>query len=70
MENEVLHQTGNFNFFLGYISPLGGTGANKNIKIDIANDEILCNDPFEKIVNNEYSDLRDERKLLTIVERE
>jgi predicted nucleotidyltransferase component of viral defense system len=63
MQNEVLHQTGNFNFFLGYTGPLGGAGANKNIKIDIANDEMLCNDPVEKKVNNEYSDLTDEFKI-------
>lgn len=63
IQDEIVHQTGNFNFFLGYIGPLGGTGANKNIKVDIANDEILCSAPVEKIVNNEYSDLRDEFKI-------
>lgn len=55
-----MNQTGIFNFYLGYIGSLRGIGANKNIKVDIANDEMLCNDPVEKKVNNEYSDLRDE----------
>lgn len=35
------------------------------MKVDIANDEILCNDPVEKIVNNEYTDLSDEFKVLS-----
>jgi predicted nucleotidyltransferase component of viral defense system len=52
------------NFFLGYTGPLGGKGANKSIKVDIADDEILCNDPVEKNVHNEYSDLSEESKIL------
>ncbi len=52
------------NFYLGYTGPLGGKGANKNIKVDIADDEILCNEPVEKLVMNEYSDLQDEYKML------
>lgn len=63
-QDETQHQTGNYNFFLGYAGPLGGTGANKSIKVDIANDEILCNDPVEKIVYNEYSDLKDDYTVL------
>ena len=60
IQDEIVHQTGNYNFYLGYTGPLGGTRANKSIKIDIANDELLCNDPVEKNVNNEYSDLKEE----------
>ncbi len=48
------------NFYLGYTGPLGGKGANKNIKVDIADDEILCNNPDEMMVKNEYTDLNDE----------
>lgn len=65
LHDEVVHQTGNYNFYLGYTGPLGGIGTNKSLKVDIANDEILCNDPVEKIVNNEYTDLSDEFKILS-----
>lgn len=65
LHDEVVHQTGNYNFYLGYTGPLGGIGTNKSLKVDIANDEILCNDPVEKIVNNEYTDLSDEFKVLS-----
>ena len=60
IQDETVHQTGNYSYYLGYIGPLGGTGANKNIKVDIANDELLCNDPVEKNVYNEYSDLSED----------
>lgn len=63
--DEVVHKTGNYNFYLGYTGPLGGTGTNKSLKVDIANDEILCDDPVEKIVNNEYTDLNEEFKVLS-----
>ncbi len=53
------------NFYLGYTGPLGGKGANKSIKVDIADDELLCNDPVEKPVLTEYSDLQDEFKVLS-----
>jgi uncharacterized protein len=42
---------------LQYTGPLGGKGANKSIKIDIATDEILCTAPVELPVNNKYTDL-------------
>jgi predicted nucleotidyltransferase component of viral defense system len=65
IQNEVVHQTGNDNFYLGCTGPLGGIGTNKSLKADIANDEILCDDPVEKIVNNEYTDLDEEYKILS-----
>ena len=64
-QDPVINQTGNYTFYLGYTGPLGGAGANKSIKVDIANDEILCNDPLESNVNNEYSDLSEEFKVIT-----
>lgn len=64
IQDEKEHQTGNYNFYMNYTGPLGGVGANKSIKVDIANDEKLCNDPIEKIVHNEYSDLNEEFKIL------
>lgn len=63
IQDEKEHQTGNYNFYLSYIGPLGGVGANKSIKVDIANDEKLCNDPIEKVVHNEYSDLNEDFKI-------
>jgi predicted nucleotidyltransferase component of viral defense system len=65
IQDETEHQTGNYNFYLGYSGPLSGIGTNKSIKVDIANDEKLCSDPFEKIVHNEYSDLKDGFKILS-----
>lgn len=65
LQDETVHQTGNYNFYLGYIGPLGGTGSNKTIKVDITNDEKLCNKPVESIVLNEYSDLKDEFKVMS-----
>ncbi len=65
IQKETLYQTGNYNFFVGYTGPLGGIGANKNIKVDIANDEIICDDPKELIVHNEYSDLKQQFQILT-----
>ncbi|MDP2365669.1 MAG: nucleotidyl transferase AbiEii/AbiGii toxin family protein, partial [Ignavibacteria bacterium] len=65
IQDEAMHQTGNYNFYLGYSGPLGGIRTNKSLKVDIANDEILCKDPIEKPVNNEYTDLNDEFKVLS-----
>lgn len=59
IEDENVHQTGNYNSYLGYTGPLGGAGSNKSIKIDIANDELLCEKPVERAVYNEYSDLQE-----------
>jgi len=53
------------NFYLGYTGPLGGKGANKSIKVDIADDELLCNEPVEMPVQTEYSDLQEESKVLS-----
>jgi predicted nucleotidyltransferase component of viral defense system len=65
IQKETLYQTGNYNFFVGYTGPLGGIGANKNIKVDVANDEIICDESKEMIVQNEYSDLQDQFKILS-----
>jgi predicted nucleotidyltransferase component of viral defense system len=65
IQDETEYQTGNYNFYVGYTGPLGGAGANKNVKVDIANDEIICDDSKEMIVHNEYSDLKDQFKILS-----
>ena len=63
IQNETQHETGNFNFYLGYTGPLGGTGANKDIKVDISQDELICNAPETKQIINDYSDLADEYRI-------
>jgi predicted nucleotidyltransferase component of viral defense system len=55
--NKTEHGTGNVNFYLAYVGPLGGKGENKRVKIDISGDEILFDSPEEKNVANDYSDL-------------
>ncbi|PIP76431.1 MAG: hypothetical protein COW85_14240 [Ignavibacteria bacterium CG22_combo_CG10-13_8_21_14_all_37_15] len=63
IQDETLHQTGNYNFYLTYTGPLGGKGENKSIKVDICSDEVVCDKPQLKVVSNEYSDLRDSYKI-------
>ena len=36
MEDFGIHETGNINFYISYVGPLGGTGANKRVKVDIS----------------------------------
>ena len=60
VQNETQHETGNFNFYLSYTGPLGGAGANKDIKVDISQDELIYNAPEEKKIINTYSDLEEE----------
>ena len=59
IQDKTIHQTGNYSFNLFYTGPLGGKGANKSIKVDIATDEILLTAPEELPVNNKYTDLED-----------
>lgn len=60
MKDETQYETGNFNFYLSYTGPLGGAGANKDIKVDISQDELIYNAPEEKRIINSYSDLEQE----------
>jgi predicted nucleotidyltransferase component of viral defense system len=60
IKDETQHETGNFNFYLSYTGPLGGAGTNKDIKVDISQDELIYNDPNEKRIINSYSDLEQE----------
>jgi uncharacterized protein len=50
------HQDGGINFYISYIGPLGGSGAHKRIKIDIARSETLVFDPVVKDAILSYSD--------------
>ncbi len=57
MKDEIQLETGNINFYLTYTGPLGGSGANKDIKIDISKDELIYYSPEEKKIINSYPDL-------------
>lgn len=61
IKDETQHETGNYNFYISYVGPLGGSGDNKDIKTDISKDELICNGPVEKEIFNLYSDLIKER---------
>lgn len=53
------HEDGGINFYIGYVGPLGGSGNNKKVKVDISRSEKL---EFEPVVKNaivDYSDLED-----------
>lgn len=50
------HETGNINFYINYVGPLGGSGANKRVKVDISKDELLKFDVEEKTMIETYSD--------------
>lgn len=63
VQNATQHETGNFNFYLAYTGPLGGVGANKDIKVDISQDELIYNTPEEKQIISTYSDLKEKRSI-------
>ncbi len=63
IKNETQHETGNFNFYLDYTGPLGGSGANKDIKVDISQGELIYYTPEEKQIINTYSDLEEEYRI-------
>lgn len=50
------HETGNINFYVNYVGPLGGAGANKQVKVDISKNELLQFDVEEKEMFEKYSD--------------
>lgn len=57
------HQDGGINFYISYVGPLGGLGANKKVKVDISRSEILVFDPVLQDVFLGYSD-QEEHQLL------
>ena len=50
------HEDGGINFYISYIGPLGGTGANKRVKVDISRNEQLEFRPVLHAVLLVYSD--------------
>ena len=63
-KDETQYETGNFSFYISYTGPLGGAGANKDIKVDISKDELIYNSPEEKVIINSYSDLENEKYVI------
>ena len=55
IENNEYHD-GGINFYINYIGPLGGLGANKKVKVDISRSETLVFEPVWKKVILGYSD--------------
>lgn len=57
------HLDGGINFYISYVGPLGGMGANKRVKIDISKSEELQFDSISKPVFLTYTD-QEEHQLL------
>ena len=57
------HQDGGINFYISYIGPLGGFGANKKVKVDISRSEKLVFEPILNDVIIDYTD-QEEHQLL------
>ncbi len=57
------HENAGINFYISYVGPLGGIGANKSVKVDISKSEKLQFKPEFKEVITPYSDQK-EHKLL------
>jgi predicted nucleotidyltransferase component of viral defense system len=57
------HQDGDINFYISYVGPLGGLGANKKVKVDISRSEELVFEPVLNKVFISYSD-QEEHQLL------
>lgn len=58
------HEDGGINFYISYVGPLGGIGANKQVKVDVSKGEKLQFEPIEKDAIISYSDQK-EHKLLS-----
>lgn len=50
------HEDGGINFYISYVGPLGGLGANKKVKVDISRSESLVFDPVMKEAFLVYTD--------------
>ncbi len=61
--NNNKHQDGGINFYISYVGPLGGIGANKKVKVDISRSEKLVLQPALNTVFIGYSD-QEEHQLL------
>lgn len=57
------HEDGGINFYINYVGPLGGQGANKKVKVDISRSEQLQFAPVMMPVQLAYSDQEDHQLL-------
>ncbi len=57
------HEAGGINFYISYIGPLGGIGANKRVKVDISRSEQLQFEPVMQGTFLSYSDQEDHQLL-------
>ncbi len=57
------HEDGGINFYISYVGPLGGMGANKKVKVDISRSESLVFEPVMKEAFLGYTDQEDHRLL-------
>jgi predicted nucleotidyltransferase component of viral defense system len=57
------HEDGGINFYISYVGPLGGSGANKKVKVDISRSESLVFEPVMLDVFLGYTD-QEEHQLL------
>ena len=62
------HEDGGINFYISYVGPLGGLGANKRVKVDISRSEQLQFDPVMQDVFLGYSDLEEHQLLCYTLE--
>lgn len=53
------HEDGGINFYISYVGPLGGSGNNKKVKVDISRSEKLEFEPIQKEAIIDYSDLEE-----------
>ncbi len=53
------HETGNIDFYISYIGPLGGFGSNKRVKVDISRTELIRFDLENRPMFNTYTDQKD-----------
>lgn len=61
--NKHEHEDGGINFYISYVGPLGGLGANKRVKVDISRSEQLQFKPVLKDAFLSYSDQEEHRLL-------
>jgi len=53
------HEDGGINFYISYVAPLGGLGANKKVKVDISRSETPV---FAPVTNNVFLGYSDQEK--------
>lgn len=57
------HEDGGINFYISYVGPLGGLGANKRVKVDISRSEQLQFEPVMQDTFLSYTDQKEHQLL-------